>query len=103
MNTSILKARLRSMIAQFPVAIVHGGKTYSGAKTSIGQDPKFAEFGLVPGCKLSVVMLLEDFAGTLPKMRDPVTVDGVEYRLISPVPDTVGISVRLNLGEKFAS
>jgi len=103
MNLDMMKDRLRSLIAKCPVAVKYSGNSYTGAKTSIGQDPKFAEFGLIQGCKLSITMVLDDFAGSPPKPRDVVTVAGQDYRLISAPPDAAGISIRLNLGEKFTA
>jgi hypothetical protein len=100
MYPDIIKIRMKAALAKLPAKLVYRDQPITGTRSSIGKDPRFAEFGVLPGCKLSVVVMVDDFGTlSLPEAQDVLKVDGVDYRVLSSDVDPTGISVRISLGD----
>lgn len=89
---------LKKAIAVFPVDFSHGGKSYTGTRTSLKSELKYSDFGLMSRYKFSLLAVASDFA-TPPVCDDQITIDGTIYRVVGVGIDASGASLRVDLGE----
>lgn len=80
------------------------GTQYWGCRTSLRREDVNTDAGLADSYSFSLLCPFSQFIGNgLPKPRQSkVTINGIEYRVLSVERDATEATVRLNLGEALA-
>ena len=99
-DTDMLTTKFRSISAMLPVVVVCGGETNDGTRTTVGTEKLYMNAGQQAKYRFSVFITVADWT-TVPTSRDTLTVSGVEYRVLTTDYDAAGVSLRLDLGDKF--
>ena len=81
-----------------------GGDQYWGCRTSLRREDVNTDAGLADSYSFSLLCPFAQFIDhDLPKPRQSkVTINGIEYRVLSVERDATEATVRLNLGEALA-
>ena len=94
----------RRMLRQLPTTVTIGGVDYTGTRTQLTADQQFVDQGLINAYRFSVLLSQHDFRSVgLPAVNSTVTIDSTTYRILAEQEDAAGVSVRLDLGEQYAS
>lgn len=99
MDTVQIKADVRALIAENPVALVIGSSTVSCRKTKVVYGETSGDYGSIEQYNFSVRAIVSDFSA-LPKTGDIITVAGESRRVLAPGGDidSFGVSVLIHLG-----
>jgi len=102
MNWNTIKTRAQGLLSQqgLTVTATIGRDSIQGVRTVLKRSDINSDAGLIEGrYEFSLLASRADFPLGLPQPRKTkVTIDEVEYRLISIETDPLGATVRLNLG-----
>jgi len=80
------------------------GKIYTGTKTTLRREDYATDAGLVEGdYQFSILCPTSQFQGMFPTPRtDKITLEGAEFRILSIDVDSIGSTLKLNLGSVLA-
>ena len=99
-DTDMLTTKFRSISAMLPVDVTCGGETHSGTRTTVATEKLYLDAGQQAKYSFSVFIAVDDWT-TLPANRALVTIAGTEYKIIGKATDAAGVSIRLDVGDKF--
>ena len=88
---------LAEMISDLPVTFTFGGTDYTGMRSAIDQQKEMEIGGYMVQLDLVLVYRTASFAVTQPTINDRITIGGVNYIVMTRLPDTFGKGVKLGL------
>ncbi len=98
-----LKTAFANLINAAPnkLTVTIGGTDYDAVKTTLGREIKYSDFGVQNEYRFSVLISKAAFS-SLPNVDDLATIDSVVYRIIGMETDSTDVSIRFDLGQKYA-
>lgn len=106
MNADAIKSKFANLMNQSPnklTATIPGTTDpVTAVKTSLDRDIKYSEFGKASGYKFSIIVELADLTDKEPEIDSLVSIDGTEYRIMDTDTDSTDVSIRVDLGQKYA-
>ena len=70
-------------------------------KTTLGREIQYSEYGVQQQYRFSIIVNKEDL-DSVPDIDAIITIAGTEYRLIGSETDSSEVSIRFDLGDKYA-
>lgn len=101
MDNTLLTARFTRIVAKIPVTFSIGANSYTGTKTTLIKDVKYSEYGQATGYEFSILVPVSSLPA-IPAIESTLTISGVTYRILKTELDTLGTTVRLDLGAQFS-
>ena len=104
-DTSAIGTILGQIIAQAPTSITIGTATVTGTRTDRSETYRLSRDGRDHPYTFSVIVRISDLTAagvSVPAPRSRVTIDSTEYRILEVHRLALGVSVRLDLAEKYA-
>ena len=100
---STIRSTFASLIDISPnkLTVTIGGEDYDAVKSNLNRSIVYGNEGLQNEYRYSVMISVSDF-DTVPDVDDEATVGGTVYRIIGIEQDSTDVSIRLDLGQRYA-
>jgi hypothetical protein len=100
---SMIKDTFETLIDASPnkLTVTYDSTDYDAVKTVLNRDIRYQVYGVQSDYRFSVIISWDDFA-TLPSVDETVTINSVEYRILSVEEDSTDVAIRLDLGQLYA-
>ena len=97
LDTTVFDTDLANVIADNPSTLIWSGETVSCMKGDIARSDEVELAGVFQDKNLEVQVRVGAFANNYPAIRDTLSVDGAEYRVLRSMKSADDIMLSLNL------
>jgi len=99
-DLTAMQNQISGMRDMLPVAVTINLATVSGWRMVMSQDRRIELYGQGVNVTFSVGVIVSEI--TIPAEGDLLTIDGSTYRVIGVDYDTARLTVRIDVGERYA-